>query len=233
MFAAKSDASKSDSALLNAGIRKSFRPWYGWACRHHTSQQLCSRDQPSSRTKCGSSDGRSFVLVAYGSRILTSNWKPLWRWGCWAERPSPSDDRCLGLGPLLSKCKWKTNGLSYGAPALSARMYRCTYTPRLQGAHAKNTRNHSIPDWRVRAYSVESAEVKGVFYPSVTNSQDYRTAKIKMKETITPLKMIAIFFSLLQRHFFVSRTNSNANVWHITRYLIVKPWPAARNHADY
>lgn len=80
-----------------------------------------------------------------------------------AERPSPSDDRCLGLGPLLSKCKWKTNGLSSGAPTLLAHMYRCTYTPTLQGGHAKNTGNHSIPDRRVQAYSAESAEVKVFF----------------------------------------------------------------------
>lgn len=65
--------------------------------------------------------------------------------------------------------KSKTNGLSY-TPPLPLHTCSAAVTPTLQGTHAKNTRNHGIPDWSVRACSVESAEVKSVFYPSVIES---------------------------------------------------------------
>lgn len=67
------------------------------------------------------------------------------------ERSSSSDDRCLSLGPLRSKCKLKTNGLSYGTPYPAP--------PRSLGTHvsvhvcgdAANTGNHQIRLENVRS----------------------------------------------------------------------------------
>lgn len=120
-----------------------------------------------------------------------------------AGRPSASDDRCLGLGPLLSEWKWKTNG-SVMAPRLS--LHTCArMLPRCR-AHVLRTHTFTHTSLTGESEHIQESQLRlKVLFTlrslSQQQAQDYRTANIKMKATTTPIKMLAIFFSLLQRHF--------------------------------
>lgn len=199
---------------------------------NHTSQELSSHDQPDSRTKRGSPDGRRFVLVAHGSLILTSNWKPLWRWGCWTERSGP-------LRVMTGVSVWVPFSPNANerqmdwvmAPRLF--LHTCTIActlPRLQGAHATGTRNRSIPDCKDWALLEESAEIKAIFYPSVFVGQVTTSEQQDNKDKNERIRHL---FFIVAKAFLVLHTNSNANVWHITHYWIVKLCPAVRNRANY
>lgn len=87
---------------------------------------------------------------------------------------------------------------SVTAPPLS--LHTCSAARTLPRCREHMLRTHAIT--ASRTYLAESAEVKGVCYPSVTDSvttSGLQDSKYKNKETIT--FFIAIFFLLLQRHF--------------------------------